>query len=87
MLLNHPVSRAVLVALTPCFCTLTLVRCTYILSNSVTLVSYLTVQNRQKPNLNWYAFSGRNDVTSTYKRISNFLPPISSGLSMYREIT
>lgn len=69
--------------LTPCFCTDTFVRWTYILSNSWILVSYLTVQNRQNPNLNRYAFNGRKDVIRTYKRRSNFLPPIKSGLSMY----
>ena len=69
--------------LTPCFCTDTFVRWTYILSNSWILVSYLTVQNRQNPSLNRYAFNGRKEVMRTYKRRSNFFPPIKSGLSMY----
>lgn len=73
---------------TPCFCTDTFVRCTYILSSSCTLVSYLTVQKRQNPSLKRYALSGRKDVMRTYNRRSNFLLPINRGLSMYlsREI-
>ena len=35
--------------LTPCFCMETLVRCRNMLSSSVTLLLYLTVQNRQNP--------------------------------------
>lgn len=30
---------------------------------------------------------GRNDVTRTYRRRSNFFPPINNGLSIYRDMT
>lgn len=49
-------------SLTPCFCTETLVRCTNMLSSSLILALYLTVQNRQNPSR--YLWSSKGAPTT-----------------------
>ena len=47
----------------------------------------MAAQKRAKPSRLTNARSGRKLVTTTYRRRSNFLPPINRGSSTYRETT